>query len=67
MKKEHQDKMADLARREEEAKKQVYLFFFYFILFVKFRLQLGNKCIVNGWQRWKDELIIYKLQMKNFK
>lgn len=33
MKKEHEDKMADLARREEEAKKQVQFFFSLFLLF----------------------------------
>lgn len=70
MKQEHDEKMADLARREEEAKKQVHFTIRFLQLesiSSKSRLQLGNKCIENGWQPWNDELIIYKSPMKNFR
>jgi hypothetical protein len=40
MKREHQDKMEDLSRREEEAKKQVQLFIFilFNLLFLKIKV-----------------------------
>jgi hypothetical protein len=68
MKKEHEDKMADLCNREEEAKKQVKNFFLNLLFyFSNKRWKLGNKCIENGWQLWNEELIIYKSPMKIFK
>jgi hypothetical protein len=60
MKKQHADKMADLCHREEEAKKQVNIISLNNSISIYLRLQLGNKCIENGWQRWNEELIIYK-------
>ena len=53
-------------------KKTSSFFFSYSIIisidfFSNHRWPLGNKCIENGWQRWKHESIVFNLPMKNFK
>jgi hypothetical protein len=37
MKKEHENKMADLTRREEEAKKQVQFYFYLTLFYLSFK------------------------------